>query len=243
MKGFIKDGKFRPTGNRNKSSLKKSDIRKDNSVDEIKPIKVSILDLYHERIENHQDPSTGKPLKSHPDDEMFMKEFGHPARITNKKGKNYSDRGLMIDHTQKIKNDIKGEYPFIKFRQKGKELCDTVFCSLQSGAGKPQVTAQFKIVQDLTDYGLGMHYESDTVCPACIDDIFPLPDREAYATEKEYDEASDESAEENQASNQLPPFDSPLYNEPMMFKIFNNKVTIAYDPKGFKEIEERTYLL
>ena len=28
MKGFKKDGKFRPTGNKSKSSLKKSDVRK-----------------------------------------------------------------------------------------------------------------------------------------------------------------------------------------------------------------------
>ncbi len=235
VKGFKKDGKFRPTGNKSKSSLKKSDIRKDNSVDEIKPVKMSSLDLFHERIKNHEDPNTGEPLNPHPDDEMFMKEFGHPARITNKEGKNYSDRGVRLDHTQKIRDEIKSEYPFIKFRQKGKTLCDTVFCSLQSGAGKPQVTAQFRITQDLTDNGLGMHYESDMVCPSCIDDIFPLPDRSLYPTEAEFDEASDESAEENQASNELPPFDSPIYNEPMKFKIFHDKVTIDYDPKGFKE--------
>jgi hypothetical protein len=32
MKGFTKDGKFRPTGNRTKSSLKKSDVRKKETV-------------------------------------------------------------------------------------------------------------------------------------------------------------------------------------------------------------------
>jgi len=33
MKGFTKDGKFRPTGNKTKSSLKKSDIRNKKTVD------------------------------------------------------------------------------------------------------------------------------------------------------------------------------------------------------------------
>ena len=60
MKGFKKDGKFRPTGNKSKSSLKKSDIRKKQTYDKLpenfsfkellnrdKPHNYSDIDLEH----------------------------------------------------------------------------------------------------------------------------------------------------------------------------------------------------
>lgn len=76
MKGFKKDGKFRPTGNKSKSSLKKSDVRRKETlstvgVDKLKKRKDESIEKSYEDYEKELDEKFAEEYKWSPQPEIL----------------------------------------------------------------------------------------------------------------------------------------------------------------------------
>ena len=244
MKGFKKDGKFRPTGNKSKSPLKKSDIRKDDTLDWMKPENVKKtmdnIALRSLRIKNHQDPNTGESLKPHEDDEWWIKNTGHPARETNREGYNFDDRGRRSIVTEKQKERAREVIPFLKFASdpyhSKKILCGQVMCENQAESGMPNAIAQFQIEyvdeSGHTD-GLLYHKEGDYVCATCLNTV-EFHSMQWEEDNKDIENPDSEDYETTSVADEMPDFKDPIYKHPFEEKLFYGDITMDYNPNGFK---------
>jgi hypothetical protein len=256
MKGFKKDGKFRPTVKRNDSSLTKENFEKYVNSKDYKPLTDEQmkfwddkLKLRNERIDNHQDPNTGEALKPHPDDEYWLKNTGHMARETNKEGKRYDDRGRVNILSEEQKKRSRLEIPFLKFAKDPehttKQLCGQIMCEEQGGSGMPNAYAQFKIKSvDESGHTGGLMYgqqEGDTICAGCLLELgFHSDEWEEEHSKlldegKTEDEAWIDDIEPNVASydSNLPDFHSKVYKKPFEVSLMYGDLVLEYKPNGF----------
>jgi hypothetical protein len=124
MKGFKKDGKFRPTGNKSKSSLKKSDIRKKQTVSKPKVIGCNECGkpFTDEKKLNHHLIHGHKPVRSKQSlDSSF--DFNNPEIEDGRKTKE-----IMIGKESEgdfitLKIDVDGDY----FSVSGSTFDDDIF--------------------------------------------------------------------------------------------------------------------
>ncbi len=256
MKGFKKDGKFRPTGSKSKSPLRKKDVV-DSTVwykktkEEMQPF-YEKMKARSDLIKNNKDPYTGEPLEPHEEDEWWLKHTGHMYRSSNKKGWRYDDRGREEILDDKTKRRIKEEIPFLKFAKdpynSTKQLCGQIMCDNQSEAGVGNAYAQFKITSiDEAGHTEGLlygHKVGDTVCAGCLREVAfhgvdwedenmrnPPKEDEEYRYDDEMDRAYDDY--------DLPDFDdAEAYKKPFEIKVLGGDVTLEYRPNGFEEKED-----
>lgn len=194
------------------------------------------MKILSKRVSDGLDRNTGLPLKDHPKDEEWLRCGLGKYRVTNNEGRNYDDRGRVNVLTQKQKQRIKEDYPYIKFGGK-KTLCMHACCEHLSESGKAHAVAQFKIIQDTSPYGIGYFGEGDLICFGCLGFLFKHS--EEYDPEGDWQKTTEleQDAEENTAKYELPDFNDPKYAKPFEESIFLGEVDIGYDPNGF-EIKE-----
>ena len=125
MKGFKKDGKFRPTGNRNKSSLKKSDIKPDPENDQ------NIVIGKNEHLKNYYGKTNKKTLEPKMDprvEEQFSS--GNPEEMIWWKVNDVSATPVFDDLKGKDKVIPLDFYIFTVIDQQNHEEEDTYIANL-----------------------------------------------------------------------------------------------------------------